>query len=338
MINAKSTYGYKFTVLILLTIVLFISDVFIGSELFSVSEIIDSFFSSNNSSTKIIITEFRIPRAITALLVGSALSISGLLMQTVFKNPLAGPYVLGISSGASLGVALVILTSGFFGFANSNGSILVIASWIGSGLVLSLILAASAKVKDIMTLLVLGILFGSGISAIVSILQFFSENAQLKSFVIWTLGSLENVTNTKLPFFSISILFGLFLSVISIKWLNGLVLGEVYAKSMGINVKKSRIIIFIATGILTGTATAYCGPIGFIGIIVPHIVRITFKTSNHLILIPASILAGASILLFSDILSQLPGMAIKLPINSVTALFGIPIIIWLILSNKRIGI
>jgi len=338
MINTENTYSLKFIVLLLITVLLFVLDVFIGSEIFSVKEVFSSLFSTENSSVKTIITEFRIPRAITALLVGSALSISGLLMQTVFKNPLAGPYVLGISSGASLGVALVILTSGYFGFVNSNGSILIIASWIGSGLVLSLILAASTKVKDIMTLLVLGILFGSGVSAIVSILQFFSDNAQLKSFVIWTLGSLENVTNSKLPFFATSIIFGLIISVISIKSLNGLVLGEVYAKSMGINIKKSRLIIFIATGILTGTATAYCGPIGFIGIIIPHIVRIIFKTSNHLVLIPATILAGASILLFSDILSQLPGMAIKLPINSVTALFGIPIIIWLIISNKRIGL
>jgi len=338
MFNPKNTYSIKFIVLLFITVLLFVFDVLIGSELFSIPDIFTSVFSNETSSIKTIITEFRIPRAVTALLVGSALSISGLLMQTVFKNPLAGPYVLGISSGASLGVALVILTSGYFGFLNSNGGVLVIASWIGSGLVLSLILAASTKVKDIMTLLVLGILFGSGISAIVSILQFFSDNAQLKSFVIWTLGSLENVTNTKLPFFAVSIIIGLLLSVISIKSLNGLVLGEVYAKSMGINIKKSRVLIFVATGILTGTATAYCGPIGFIGIIIPHIVRIIFKTSNHIVLIPATIMAGASILLFSDILSQLPGMAIKLPINSVTALFGIPIIIWLILSNKRIGI
>ena len=337
MINTENTYSLKFIALLLITVLLFVLDVFIGSEIFFFNEIFGSLFSSESSSIKTILTEFRIPRAITALLVGSALSISGLLMQTVFKNPLAGPYVLGISSGASLGVALVILTSGYFGFVSSNGSVLVIASWIGSGLVLSLILAASAKVKDIMTLLVLGILFGSGVSAIVSILQFFSDNAQLKSFVIWTLGSLENVTNSKLPFFTISIISGLIISVISIKSLNGLVLGEIYAKSMGINIKKSRLLIFIATGILTGTATAYCGPIGFIGIIIPHIVRIIFKTSNHLVLIPATILAGASILLFSDVLSQLPGMAIKLPINSVTALFGIPIIIWLIIRNKRIG-
>ena len=338
MCRTKNTYSFKFTVLLLITVLLFFFDVFIGSEMFSITDIFKALFSNESSSIKTIITEFRMPRALTALLVGSALSISGLLMQTVFKNPLAGPYVLGISSGASLGVALVILTGGYFNFINSNGSILVLASWIGSGFVLALILSASTKVKDIMTLLVLGILFGSGVSAIVSVLQFFSDNAQLKSFVIWTLGSLENVTNTKLPFFSISIFVGLLLSVISIKPLNGLVLGETYAKSMGVNLKKSRLIIFVATGILTGTATAYCGPIGFIGIIIPHIIRIIFKTSNHLVLIPATILGGASILLFSDILSQLPGMAIKLPINSVTALFGIPIIIWLILSNKRIGI
>ncbi len=329
----------KLLILILIFMSMFFIDVFVGSELFSITDIYNSIFSNQKSTIAIIIFEFRIPRAITAILAGSALSVSGLLMQTVFKNPLAGPYVLGISSGASLGVALVILTSGYIGFMPIlAGSSIILASWIGSGLVLALILTISTKVKDIMTLLILGMLFGSGISAIVSILQFFSDNYQLKSFVIWSLGSLENVTNNKIIFFAISIVFGLFLATLSIKSLNGLVLGETYAKSMGVNIKTSRILIFAATGILTGTATAYCGPIAFIGIIIPHLVRIIFKTTNHLILIPATIITGAIFLLFSDIVSQMPGLNLKLPINSITALFGIPLIIWLILSNKKIGL
>ncbi len=331
------SYTLKFSILLILLLLLFLTDILVGSEIFSLSEIKNNWFNTN-TAIHAIIFNFRLPRAITAILAGAALSLSGLLMQTIFRNPLAGPYILGISSGAGLGVALVVLA----GIGSSSIFIqnfgIITASWFGSLMVLMLILVVSLKVKDIMTLLVLGILFGSGISALVNILQYFSNNAELKTFVLWTMGSLENINKQKLIILSFSILPVIFLSFLSVKSLNALILGEIYAKSMGVNITTSRLFVFITTGILTGTVTAFCGPIGFIGIIIPHLTRLLFSTSNHFWLIPGSVLLGADILLFSDILSQVPGSEIRLPINSVTALFGVPIIIWLIIRNKRISV
>ena len=334
-ISQKSIY---ILVLTLMLFVLFTTDLLIGSEIFSLKEIISA-LNDKTSAIYTILTEFRLPRAITAVLAGSALSLSGLLMQTIFRNPLSGPYILGISSGAGLGVALLVMSGSVFGISvmNSNMSI-VIAAWLGALMVLLLTLAVSVRVKDIMTLLVLGILFGSGISALVNILQFFSNNSELKSFVLWTMGSLDNVANDKILIFVIAVIAGIFTGLLSVKPLNALILGEIYAKSMGVNIVKSRLLIFVVTGILTGTVTAFCGPIGFIGIVIPHLSRLLFSTANHIWLIPGSIILGADIMLISDIISQMPGSQLKLPINTVTALFGIPVIIWLIVKNKRINL
>jgi iron complex transport system permease protein len=283
--------------------------------------------------------KFRLPKAITALVVGIALSLSGLQMQTVFRNPMAGPDVLGVSSGASLGVAIVILgvPAGFISgnLQNIGNWVLVSSAWVGAGAVMLLIMFISSRIRNIMTILILGIMLASGISAIVSILQYFSNETMLKAYVIWTLGSLGNLTAGQLKILIYSVSAGILLSIVSVKMLNALLLGENYAASIGLKIKRSRILIFACTSILAGSVTAFCGPIGFIGIAVPHIARNIFKTSNHLILVPGSIIIGGIIMLVSDIISQLPGSENVLPINSVTSLIGIPVVIWVILRNKR---
>lgn len=283
--------------------------------------------------------DFRLPRAIVAIIAGMALSISGLEMQTYFRNPLAGPYVLGISAGASLGVALLIMGISLFSFTKNvtiNQWSLVVSAWAGAGLVMMLILAVSARINDNTTILILGILFGSITLALVSILQYVSSDTEVKAFIIWTLGSLGNVTGTQLNVMIPSIAAGLLLALFSIKSMNVLLLGEQYAKSMGVNILLSRSLIFLSTSILAGTVTAFCGPIGFIGIAVPHISRMLFSTSDHRILIPGTLILGAVVMLISDIISQLPGSQQILPINSVTAILGIPVVIWIIIRKQRV--
>jgi len=328
-----------FFVLGLTIILLFILDILFGSVTISASEVIKALFMDTGSSYETIIMKFRLPKAITAVAVGIGLSLSGLQMQTVFRNPMAGPDVLGISSGASLGVAFVIL-----GFSSNLSAenisslgnwILVVAAWTGAGAIMLLIMAISSRVKDIMTILIIGIMLSSGISAVVTIMQYFSNETMLKAYVIWTMGSLGNLTSGQLNVLLISLFAGIVLSFLSVKMLNALLLGENYAGSIGLNIRLARIIVFICTSILAGSVTAFCGPIGFIGIAVPHIVRILFKTSDHKILIPGTILAGGSLMLLSDIISQLPGSESVLPVNSVTSLIGIPVVIWVIFRNRK---
>lgn len=322
-----------------LLLITFMLDILLGSVSLRPQDVIRSIFSDAGTNVETIVMKFRIPKALTALLVGIALSVSGLQMQTVFRNPMAGPYVLGISSGASLGVAFVILG---FSSSLSSGSLqglgtwaLVAASWLGAGAVMILIMFISMKVRDILTVLILGIMLSSGISAIVSIMQYFSNETMLKAYVIWTMGSLGNLTAQQLQVLVLSLSAGITLSLLSVKMLNALLLGENYAGSIGLNVRFARMIIFAGTSILTGSVTAFCGPIGFIGIAVPHIARIILKTSDHKILIPATILLGGIIMLASDIISQLPGSERVLPVNSVTSLIGIPVVIWVILRNRK---
>lgn len=327
-----------FLLLVILLITLFIIDLLSGSADISLKDIIDVLFRAKESNWNSIILNFRIPRALTALIAGMALSVSGLQMQTVFRNPLAGPYVLGISSGASLGVAILILGfASFISFGTStvlNSWAIVIAAWIGSALVLLLIMLVSIRLRDIMTVLILGIMFASAVSAIVSIMQYFSNETMLKSFVIWSMGSLGNLSWGQLEVLIISVSAGLILSIISIKMLNALLLGEDYASSIGLKVKLARIVIFASTCILAGSITAFCGPIAFIGIAVPHITRLLLKTSSHNLLIPGTMICGAIILLLSDIISQMPGSDKILPVNSVTALIGIPVLIWIIIKKN----
>ncbi|MBL7110563.1 MAG: iron ABC transporter permease [Bacteroidales bacterium] len=331
-------------ILVTVLIAFFIADVLLGSVKIPVKEVLLSVFPDHTlrPEWRTILLSFRIPKAITAILAGVALAISGLQMQTYFRNPLAGPYVLGISAGASLGVAILVLGSSMiFGSFLANPLshwTIAVAAWTGSAIVLLGILLVSFRIQDNMTILILGILFGSITIAIVSILQYFSNESLLRSFIIWTLGSLGNVTGPQLKVMLISISAGVILAVVSNKRLNLLLLGESYARTTGINVTRTRIIIFTSTSILAGTVTAFCGPIGFIGIVVPHVTRMVFQSSNHNVVIPGSIGIGACMMLFSDIISQLPGYQQVLPINAVTAVLGIPVVIWIVTQRKRISV
>jgi iron complex transport system permease protein len=319
----------------LLLIVLALVDVRLGSIRISLGDILGHLFGGEELSDQqlVILTRFRLPRLATALLAGAALPVCGLQMQTLFRNPLAGPYVLGISSGASFGAAVVVLGAGAAGIAATWS--LAIAAWIGAGTVMLLLLFVSYRIKDVMTILILGIMFSSGLAAVISIMQYFSQASALKSFVIWSMGSLGNVTGSQLSIMTWAISPVLLVTLGYSKVLNGLMLGEEYAASMGIRIQRTRIIIFVTTSILAGTITAFCGPIGFIGIAVPHIARFVFKRSDHRILMPATMLTGMVVMVLSDIVSQLPGTERILPINAVTSLIGIPVVIWLVIMNKK---
>lgn len=331
----------KFGILSVSALLLFLADIMIGSVMIPVKDGLSALFSSSaaNDTVRVILYDFRLPKAITAVLTGIALSVSGLQMQTVFRNPLAGPYVLGISAGASLGVALFALGfSSVFAmgiFSASGAWSLAMVAWAGAFLVMLLVLFVSAKVNDNMTILILGILFTSAASAIVSILQYFSSEAMLKSFIVWTMGSLGGVTHSQLNVLIPAILAGTLLAFVKVKDLNAFLLGETYARSLGVNINRSRLMIFFSASLLAGTITAFCGPIGFIGIAVPHLARVMFRTAGHLVLIPAVILIGANVMLLSDIIAQLPGFQTTLPINSVTALLGIPVVVWMIVKNRK---
>ena len=261
-------------------------------------------------------------------------------MQTLFRNPLAGPFVLGISSGASLGVALLILGSSLFGgfflaHSVSNWSFPIAAS-AGAFLVLSAVIIAANRVRNTMSILIIGLMFGSLTSAVISVLAYFSEAAQIQQFLFWSFGSLGNLSWNEILVFMVIYVFGMLATVAVIKPLNSLLLGENYAKSLGINVKKNRNIILLITSVLTGVITAFAGPIAFVGLAVPHIARMIFVSSNHKILLPAVIILGASILLICDSISQLPTSEFTLPINAITSLFGAPIVIWLLIRKKKL--
>ena len=295
---------------------------------------------SSKSSWATIILHFRLPKAITAMLVGSGLSIAGLLMQTLFKNPLAGPFVLGISSGASLGVAILILGAGIFGGVLTATSLsswgLAIASSIGAALVLFAVLITANKVRNTMSILIIGLMFGTVTSAIISVFTFFSNADKIQQFVFWGFGSLGNLSwNEILVFFTIY-LTGIINLIGIIKPLNSLLIGENYAKSLGINIKKNRNIILLITSLLTGVITAFAGPIAFIGLAVPHITKLVFKTSDHKILLPAVAILGAIILLVCDIVAQLPTSEFTLPINAVTSLIGAPVVICLLVRKNKL--
>lgn len=336
----KTNYTNNFWILIALLIMSFFINISLGSVTIPIKEIFKSLIGNiDNESWQYIIQNYRLPKAFTAILVGSGLGISGLLMQTMFRNPLAGPFVLGISSGASLGVALVILGSGIFGgmFATlliSKWSVVIAASF-GSFLVLLAVLAISSKVRDTMAILIIGLMFGSITAAVVSVLSYFSSAEQLQQYIFWGFGSLGNLSwNELLIFFSIYCL-GIILSIASIKGLNTLLLGENYAKSLGLEIKKSRLIIILATSLLAGTITAFAGPIAFIGLAIPHMTRLIFNTSNHKTLLPAVFLFGAIVMLICDSIAQLPTSDYTLPINAITSLIGAPVVIWLLVRKRK---
>ncbi len=323
-----------FTTLSLLTLLLFGLDLAVGSIAIPLHDIWLALTGGDCSPTTAkIILDIRLIKAITAILAGAALSVSGLQMQTLFRNPLAGPYVLGISSGASLGVAIFILGAPALGLSATLASVGIAgAAWIGAAAVLTIIAIAGQRIKDIMVILILGMMFSSGVSAIVQILQYLSREEALKAFVIWTMGSLGDVTTDQLFTMIPVVLAGLVLAVATIKPLNMLLFGEEYAITMGLNLKRSRCMLFVSTTMLAGTVTAFCGPIGFIGLAMPHVTRMLFSDSDHRVLLPGTILTGASVLLMCDIISKL----FTLPVNAITALLGIPVVIWVVLRNKSI--
>lgn len=337
----KTTYRWYFLVLVIALLMFLMLNISVGSVRIPFDDIFAALTGQEVSkrSWEVIIWNYRLPKALTALMVGSGLAVSGLLMQTLFRNPLAGPFVLGISSGASLGVALFILGSGLFGglfsthiFQNSS---LAMAASAGSFLVLSGVILAANRVRNTMSILIIGLMFGSLTSSIISILTYFSEATEIQQYQFWSFGSLGNLSWKELGVF-----FGIYsLAMIGtfsvIKPLNSFLLGEYYAKSLGINIKKSRNIILLITSLLTGVITAFAGPIAFVGLAVPHIAKLLFTSSNHKVLLPAVSILGALVLLICDTIAQLPNSAFVLPINAITSLFGAPVVIWLLLRKKK---
>lgn len=332
----KSRTSILFVVLSVLVAALFAADLAVGSVAVPLSDVWAALTGGDVApATAKMIRGIRLVKALTALLAGAALSVSGLQMQTVFRNPLAGPYILGISSGASLGVALFILGAPLLGAAGSSlfGSLGIAgAAWVGSAVILAVIAAVSRRIKDIMVILILGMMFSSGVGAVVQILQYLSREEALKTFVVWTMGSLGEVTSRQLWLLAAAVGTGLLLAVVSIKPLNLLLLGEQYARTMGLDTGRSRLLIFLSTTLLAGTVTAFCGPVGFIGLAVPHVARILCRNADHRVLLPASALSGAAVLLLCDIVSKW----LALPVNSITALLGIPIVVWVVIRNKSI--
>ncbi len=288
-----------------------------------------------------IVWEFRLPKALTAAMAGSALGLSGLQMQTLFRNPLAGPFILGISSGASLGVSLIIfggVSLGTFSLLSTLGlnSLLVIGAALGGFLVLVVISIAAFRVKSSVSLLIIGLMFASATSALVSILQYFSKSEYIQAYVFWTFGSLGSLSWSELSLFIPLISVGSLGALLLSKPLNAWSMGENYAGSIGLNIRQTRLLIILNTSILAGTVTAFCGPLAFVGLAVPHLARLFFNTSNHLHLSPMVIFIGAAALLFFDLLAQLPGLAETLPLNAVTSLIGAPFVIWLIIRKNNL--
>ena len=320
---------------------LFLLNISLGSINIPIKDVYTSLLhgTCSKESWNYIILNYRLPKAIVAILIGIGLSISGLLMQTLFRNPLAGPYVLGLSSGASLGVAVVILGASLLPislsefFLSSFG--IIIASSLGSFFVLVSVLVIAKRLRDTMAILIVGLMFGSLTSAIVGSLTYFSSAEQLQKFTFWSLGNLGNLTWNSIGILTFCVTLGILLSVFSIKPLNALLLGENYARSLGINYKKTKYIILFATSILAGSITAFVGPIAFVGLAVPHIAKLVFQTSNHKILFWSTLLFGAIIMLICDSITQIPGTEFILPINAITSIFGAPIVIWLLVRKRK---
>ena len=326
-------------------ILLFLTDIALGSVTIPLPNVLRILLGQETEQMAWanIIYKIRLPKATTALLAGAALSVGGLQMQTLFRNPLAGPSVLGVTAGASLGVAVVMLSSGTVTslyaiqqLVQSSGWVIVLASTLGAAVVLLLILLVSFRVNDNIVLLIVGIMIGNVTLSLVSIWQYFSAPEQVKDYLLWTFGSLSGVTPKHLSILIPLVLAGLVLVFFSAKWLNGMLLGENYARSLGLPVGRARILVIVTTSLLAGSITGFCGPIGFVGIAVPHLTRSLLNTSDHRMLVPGTCLVGAIVMLFCDMIAQLPGYTTTLPINAVTALIGSPVVIWIIMQRRNI--
>lgn len=345
MLFRKNT-GLIFIILPILIVLLFFTNLGYGSVNISWIDVWDTLLVNSGDTSyasRIIILQYRLPQAITALSVGIGLSIAGLLLQTTFNNPLAGPSVLGISAGASLGVATLVLLGGWVGSALGGTSFIhsdlaiVIAAFAGASMVLLVIVFVSGKVGNAVTILIIGIMIGYLVSAVVGTMQFFSSSEDLHTFILWGLGSFSNTSITQSVVIFFVTLIVSFVSIMFTKPLNALLLGNQYAVSSGVNVKILQSVFILISGFLVAIATAFTGPIAFIGLAVPHIARTFFQTSNHRVLLPAVILIGGALTLACNFVSKLPGYDASLPINAVTSMVGAPIVIWVIIKGRRIG-
>jgi iron complex transport system permease protein len=329
------SYSLLYLCLSILLALLLLLDMQAGAVSVDLSAAIKEWWNGIPTPQSVILFQYRIPKAICAVLVGISLSASGLQMQTMFRNPLADPYILGISAGAGLGVALFLLGAPIFGIFAMFALGQAFAAWIGAACIMLLLAMVAARIRDIMAILVLGVILGSAISAIIALLQYFGQASALKSYVLWTMGSIGSITSPQLWILSATTLAGSIAAIFSCKTLNILLLGEDYARSLGCRVTLQRTMLILTATLLTGAATAFCGPIGFVGIAVPHIARMLCRTADHRILMPAAMLMGACTLLLCDILSHLPHLDTPLPINIITALLGIPVVIFVIVRNQK---
>ncbi|NNF02241.1 MAG: iron ABC transporter permease [Bacteroidia bacterium] len=336
---ASRSFVFYF-ILLVISIIAALANIFFGSAAISFPEIFDVLLGrSTDPAHEIIIWKSRVPTALIAWIAGAALSVSGLLMQTLFKNPVAGPYILGISSGAGLGVAILLLSGSLIGstFLLSDTAILISAA-AGSSVVFLMILAISIRISDMTILLVVGLMIAGTIGAVISILQSVGSKEGLQMFVFWSFGSFRNVSLDKVQLLVPFLLLGFLLAVGQIKSLNSLLLGDLSAKNLGVDIKRSKVIIIVSTCLLAGGVTAFCGPIAFIGLAVPHLARMAFNTADHKILIPSSILIGATVACLCSILSSAPWANWTLPLNAVTSLMGAPFVIWILFRMKKIRV
>jgi iron complex transport system permease protein len=333
----KNSYLIKFLLIAGALIFLFCVDVCTGSVAISFADIFRNIFSENESTVHTILWQFRFPKAMTCVLAGAGLAMSGLTMQTLFRNPLAGPDVLGLSSGAGLAVGLLLLAGNGLNFALGSWSVALAAS-AGSALVLLLMLFIARRVRDNASILIIGLMLAAATSSIMSVMQFVSRADDLQSYVIWTMGSVGKTGWKEIGVLMVVLLVGLGINLFLLKPLNSWLLGENYARSLGIQVGRSRLWMVIATGLVTGGVTAFCGPIAFVGLAVPHLARLAMPTTNHKVLLPAVICGGAILLLLCDMLSQLTGSSQVLPLNALTSLIGAPVVIWQVMKFKKITV
>ncbi|MCF6171240.1 MAG: iron ABC transporter permease [Bacteroidales bacterium] len=342
--ESKKNTVFWFLVFAALLVVLFLANLGYGSVLISWEEVWTALTNSSGTSetAQVIVQEYRLPQAVTALAVGMALGVAGLLLQTLFRNPLAGPSVLGISSGASLGVALVVLLGGVLhipwpaSLKFVNDLSMVLLAFAGSLVVLGAILFVSGRIGNIVSVLIIGIMIGYAVSAVVGMLQYFSRSTALHAYVIWGLGSFSNTSPRQAAFLFAAALLVVLFSLLFFRQLNALLLGDHYARSVGVNTRRTQLILLLVAGLLTALATAFTGPIAFVGLAVPHLARSFYRSSNHGVLLPAVILMGAVLTLFCNLIAKLPGYDTSLPINAVTSLIGAPIVVWVIVKRGRV--
>lgn len=335
-------YHTRWGILLGLLLLLFILNLSLGSVNIPTEEIFKILLGqpSSNIIYTDIVWNFRITKALTCILAGTALSVGGLQMQTLFRNALAGPDVLGLSSGASLAVSLLLMSqaAGFQLFSNPSPWAIVIAASIGAGGVFLIVLIIAKRLRDNTSLLIIGLMMGAATASLVSVLQFLSKAEDQQAYLLWTFGSLGSLSWVEIQILSMTLAIGILIGIFSVKSLNAWLLGDHYAQSIGVNVTRARLLIIFSTAILTGGVTAFCGPIAFVGLAVPHLTKLIIKTHNHRILLPAVTISGAILMLFCDIIAQLPGSTYVLPINAITALIGAPVVIWIVLQAKRVSI